>query len=112
MTDLAKKLSETARAALTFAATHADHLVRPPKLPAAAARQVIRSLLQRGLVEEVPERQRPRRPRRRPRGPRARARRHQPPGNPATPPRRRPRGAHELTCRASPAGCLGRSHQP
>jgi hypothetical protein len=54
MTDLAKKLSETARAVLTFATTHADHLVRPPKLPAAAARQVIRSLLQRGLVEEVP----------------------------------------------------------
>ena len=39
---------------LTFATTHTDHLVRPPKLPAAAARQVIRSLLQRGLVEEVP----------------------------------------------------------
>lgn len=54
MTDVPKKLSETARAVLTFATTRTDHLVCPPKLPVAAARQVIRSLLQRGLVEEVP----------------------------------------------------------
>jgi hypothetical protein len=51
MTDIPKKLSETARAVLTFAATRTDHLVRPPKLPAAAARQVIRSLLKGGLVD-------------------------------------------------------------
>ena len=54
MSDVPKKLSETARAVLTFGTTRTDHLVRPPKLPAAEARQVIRSLLQRGLVEEVP----------------------------------------------------------
>ncbi len=54
MVDVSKKLSETARAVLTFATTRTDHLVRPPKLPAAAARQVIRSLLKGGLVEEVP----------------------------------------------------------
>ena len=54
MTDIPKKLSETARTVLTFATTRTDHLVRPPKLPAAAARQVIRSLLKGGLVEEVP----------------------------------------------------------
>ncbi len=38
---------------LTLAATREDRLVRPPELPAAAARQVIRSLLNNGLVEEV-----------------------------------------------------------
>jgi hypothetical protein len=38
---------------LTSGTLRTDQLVRPPKLPAAAARQVIRSLLQRGLVEEV-----------------------------------------------------------
>jgi hypothetical protein len=54
MTDIPKKLSETARAVLTLASSRTDHLVRPPKLPAAAARQVIRSLLKGGLVEEVP----------------------------------------------------------
>jgi hypothetical protein len=54
VTDVPKKLSETARAVLTSGTTRTDHLVRPPKLPPAAARQVIRSLLQRQLVEEVP----------------------------------------------------------
>jgi hypothetical protein len=54
MTDIPKKLFETARTVLTLASTRTDHLVRPPKLPAAAARQVIRSLLKGGLVEEVP----------------------------------------------------------
>jgi hypothetical protein len=31
-----------------------DHLIRPPRLPVAAARQVIRSLLNAGWAEEVP----------------------------------------------------------
>jgi hypothetical protein len=53
MTGIEKKLSETARAALTAAKTRPDHLVRPPRLPIAAARQVVRSLLNGGLVEEV-----------------------------------------------------------
>lgn len=53
MIDTPRKLSDTARAVLTFAATRTDHLVRPPQLPAAAARQVVRSLLNNGLVEEV-----------------------------------------------------------
>ena len=46
-------LSATARTALAIAATRSDYLVRPPQLPIAAARQVVRSLLRRGLVEEV-----------------------------------------------------------
>jgi hypothetical protein len=53
MIDAPRKPSDTARAALTVAATRADYLVRPPKLPVAAARQVVRSLLNNGLVEEV-----------------------------------------------------------
>jgi hypothetical protein len=56
MTDKPKKLSDTARALLTVAATRGDHLIRPPKLPIAAARQVVRSLLGAGLAEEVPAR--------------------------------------------------------
>ena len=48
------KLSATVRAMLTLAATREDRLVRPPQLPAAAARQVVRSLLNNGLVDEVP----------------------------------------------------------
>ncbi len=48
------KLSDTARALLTLAATREDWLVRPPTLPTAAARQVVRSLLNNGFVEEVP----------------------------------------------------------
>lgn len=48
------KLSDTARAMLTFAITREDRLVRPPQLPTAAARQVVRSLLNNGFVEEVP----------------------------------------------------------
>jgi hypothetical protein len=54
--DKPKKLSDTARALLTVAATRGDHLIRPPKLPIAAARQVVRSLLNAGQVEEVPAR--------------------------------------------------------
>ncbi len=56
MADKPKKLSDTARALLTVAATRGDHLIRPPKLPIAAARQVVRSLLDAGLVEETPVR--------------------------------------------------------
>ena len=54
MTEKPKKLSETARALLTAAALRDDHLIRPPQLPAAAARQVVRSLLNAGLAEEIP----------------------------------------------------------
>ena len=54
MTQTPIKLSDTARAMLTLASTREDHLVRPPQLPAAATRQVVRSLLNNGLVEEVP----------------------------------------------------------
>jgi hypothetical protein len=54
MRDKSKKLSETARALLTAAAARDDHLIQPPQLPAAAARQVVRSLLNAGLAEEGP----------------------------------------------------------
>jgi hypothetical protein len=54
MIDPSNKLSETARAMLVLAATRPDRLARPPDLPMAAARQVVRSLLMRGLAEEVP----------------------------------------------------------
>ncbi len=54
MTQTPIKLSDTARAVLEHAATREDHLVRPPGLPAAARQKVVRSLLNRGLVEEVP----------------------------------------------------------
>jgi hypothetical protein len=54
MTDKPKKLSDTARALLAFAATRDDHLILPPRLPIAAARQVARSLLGSELAEEVP----------------------------------------------------------
>ena len=54
MTKAPIKLSDTGRAMLTLAATREDRLVRPPQLPMAAARQVVRSLLNHGLVEEVP----------------------------------------------------------
>src|SRR5947209_19881831 len=54
MTKAPIKLSDTGRAMLMLAATREDHLVRPPQLPIAAARQVVRSLLNHGLVEEVP----------------------------------------------------------
>jgi hypothetical protein len=53
MTDKPKKLSDTARALLTSAAMRDDHLIQLPRLPVAAARQVIRSLLNAGLAEEV-----------------------------------------------------------
>jgi hypothetical protein len=51
---MVKELSNAARAVLTLAAGRGDHLVQLPRLPAAAARQVIRSLLGAGLVEEIP----------------------------------------------------------
>ena len=54
MTEKPKKLSDTARALLTAAAVRDDHLIRPPQLPAAAARQVVRSLLNAGVAEEIP----------------------------------------------------------
>ena len=47
------KLSDTARAMLTLASTRRDRLVRPPQLPAAAARQVVRSMLNQDAVEEI-----------------------------------------------------------
>src|SRR3984957_18127844 len=54
MPDKPKKLSDTARALLTSAAMRDDHLIPLPRLPVAATRQVIRSLLNGGLAEEVP----------------------------------------------------------
>jgi hypothetical protein len=54
MTDKPKKLSDTARALLTSAAIRGDHLIQRRRLPVAAARQVIRSLLNAGWAEEVP----------------------------------------------------------
>jgi hypothetical protein len=54
MTDKPKKLSDTARALLTVAVKRDDHLVALPRLPVAAARQVVRSMLNASLVEEVP----------------------------------------------------------
>src|SRR4051794_22960579 len=53
MRDKTIKLSTTGRAMLTLAATRADRLVPPPKLPVAAARQVVRSLINNGLLEKV-----------------------------------------------------------
>lgn len=54
MADQPRKLSDSAHGVLTLAASRDDHLVRLPPLPIAAARQVIRSLLNGGLVEEIP----------------------------------------------------------
>jgi len=54
MTKAPLKISDTGRAMLTLAITREDRLVRPPQLPTAAARQVVRSLLNNGFVEEVP----------------------------------------------------------
>jgi hypothetical protein len=54
MTHKSKNLSATARALLTVAASRDENLVPLPRLPVAAARQVIRSLLRLQLVEEVP----------------------------------------------------------
>jgi len=53
MPETSLKLSNTARIVLTHAAAREDHLVRLPQLPLAAARQVVRSLLNGGLVEEI-----------------------------------------------------------
>lgn len=53
MTDKPIKLSDTGRAMLTLANTREDRLVPPPNLPVAAARQVVRSLSNAGLVEEI-----------------------------------------------------------
>ena len=49
-----KPLSQTQRALLIAAEARDDHPVPPPNLPVAAARQVIRSMLNAALVEEVP----------------------------------------------------------
>src|ERR1700690_2401402 len=54
MPETSPKLSNTARTVLTLAAARDDHLVQLPLLPVAAARQVVRSLLNGGLVEEIP----------------------------------------------------------
>jgi hypothetical protein len=56
MSETLPKLSITARTVLTLAAERDDYLVRAPQLPMAAARQVIRSVLNAGLVEEIPAR--------------------------------------------------------
>jgi hypothetical protein len=50
----AQTLSATARSVLASAAEHPRRMALPPKLPAAAQRAVIRSLLKAGLLEEVP----------------------------------------------------------
>lgn len=48
-------LSDTARALLAMAHDRADHLAHPPRhLPAGSRSGVVRSLLKRGLLEEVP----------------------------------------------------------
>jgi hypothetical protein len=54
MKDKWKPMSATARAVLILAASRDDHLVQLLRLPVAAARQVIRSMLNAGLVEELP----------------------------------------------------------
>jgi hypothetical protein len=51
MTTKAKPLSNTQRTLLIAASARDDHLVPLPQLPAAAARQVIRSMLNAALVE-------------------------------------------------------------
>ena len=50
MTDKPKKLSDTARALLTAAAMRNDNLVPLPRLPVAAVRQVVRSLMNAGFA--------------------------------------------------------------
>jgi hypothetical protein len=54
MTDKPKRLTDTARTLLTAAAGRGDHLIQPPHLPIAAARQVARSLLGSGFAQEAP----------------------------------------------------------
>jgi hypothetical protein len=53
MNDKPYKPSATGRAMLILASTREDRLVYSPTLPVAAARQVVRSLLGAGMVEEV-----------------------------------------------------------
>ena len=53
MTDKPIKLSSTGRAMLMLARTRGDRLLRPPTLPVAAARQVVRSMLSAGVIEEI-----------------------------------------------------------
>src|SRR3954449_4718125 len=49
-----RKLSTTARALLTAAAARDDRVALPPeRLPAAARRAVVQSLLKTGLLEEI-----------------------------------------------------------
>jgi hypothetical protein len=50
---MVKDLSNTARAVLIVAASREDRLAQLPRLPVAAARQVIRSLLSADLLEEI-----------------------------------------------------------
>jgi hypothetical protein len=54
MNEKSFRLSDTGRATLTLALLREDRLVPPPTLPSAAARQVVRSLITGGLLEEVP----------------------------------------------------------
>ncbi|MEO9188514.1 MAG: DUF3489 domain-containing protein [Acetobacteraceae bacterium] len=54
MNEKSFKLSDTGRTTLTLALLREDRLVPPPTLPVAAARQVVRSLIAGGLLEEVP----------------------------------------------------------
>jgi hypothetical protein len=53
MTDKPNTLSHTARRLLTAAANRRDLLLQVPELPIAAARQVLRSLLNSGLAEKI-----------------------------------------------------------
>jgi hypothetical protein len=48
MTDKPKKLTDTARALLAAATMRNDYLIALPPLPVAAARQIVRSLLNAG----------------------------------------------------------------
>jgi hypothetical protein len=47
-------LSSIALAVLTLAATRKDRLAHLPRLPVAAARQFIRSMLSAGLIDKLP----------------------------------------------------------
>jgi hypothetical protein len=54
MADDLKPVSATARAVLALDTTRDDHLVQLPRLPVAATRHVVRSMLNAGLAEELP----------------------------------------------------------